>query len=164
MTASPARTAIGWREWVDLPDLGITRVKAKADTGARSSSLHAIDLRHFQRDGQAWIRFKVHPDQRSSKRTVECEARVLEMRPIKSSTGHVTLRPVIETTLAFLGQRHTIELTLASRDAMGFRMLLGRQALRGRFLVDPGRSWYGGRPARKKKKKRKPRPAEGEPS
>lgn len=144
---------IGWREWVELPDLCIRRVKAKIDTGARSSSLHAFDVKTFERDGKTFARFKVHPLQRNSKKTVTCEAEVLEFRQVKSSTGHAQKRPVVLTTVESLGETWQIELTLANRDEMGFRMLLGREAVRGRFLVDSGKSFYGGQPKKKNRKK-----------
>ena len=143
---------IGWREWVRLPDLDITRVKAKIDTGARSSSLHALEIKTFERRGKTFVRFKVHPIQRDSNKTVECEAPVLEYRKITSSNGHAEKRPVIQTTIEVLGKAWEIELTLTNRDAMGFRMLLGREAVRGRFLVDARKSFYGGQPPKKKKK------------
>ncbi len=136
---------IGWREWVALPELGIGRIKAKVDTGARSSCLHAFDVHTFERDGVEMVRFKVHPRQRSTKRTCVAEAKILEFRNVTSSSGHQTLRPVILTTVELLGQTWTTEMTLANRDAMGFRMLLGRQALRDRFVVDSGHSYYGGK-------------------
>lgn len=148
----PRLPAVGWREWVTLPDLGIVAVKAKVDTGARSSSLHAFDLEFFRRGRKDWVRFKVHPFQRDTKRTVQTEAELLEYRTVRSSGGHETLRPVIMTTVRLLERDWPIELTLASRDTMGFRMLLGRQALRGHYIVDPGRSYYNGIPRRKKKK------------
>jgi hypothetical protein len=151
---------IGWREWVKLPDLGIQRVKAKIDTGARSSSLHAVDIETFERDSKTFARFKVHPRQRSSKKTVVCEAEVLEIRQVKSSSGHAQERIVIVTTIEVLGDSWPIEVTLANRDEMGFRMLLGREATRGRFLVDAGRSFYGGEP--KKNRKKEPRPRDEE--
>ncbi len=132
---------MGWREWVALPDLGVDRIKVKVDTGARSSSLHAFDLEDFTRKGEGWVRFKVHPIQHSSRGTVEVEAAVLERRSVRSSSGHEAMRPVIATAVELGGERWTIELTLTRRDAMGFRMLLGRQAVRGRCLVDPGRSF-----------------------
>jgi hypothetical protein len=138
--SSPA-SAIGWREWVALPDLGIAAVKAKIDTGARSSSLHAFNIETFDRRGKPWVRFDVHPLQRDADATVRAEAAVLEFRHIRSSSGHQSLRPVIRTTVALAGRKWAVELTLAARDEMGFRMLLGREALRGRFVVDPGRSY-----------------------
>ena len=136
---------IGWREWVTLPVLGVARIKAKVDSGARSSSLHAFDVQEFSRDGKTWVRFLLHPHQRSSEETIECESEVLEKRMVKSSSGKATLRPVILTTVALLGGEFQVELTLANRDEMGFRMLLGREATRRRFLVDTGASYYGGR-------------------
>ena len=144
---------VGWREWIRLPQLGIKRIKAKIDTGARSCSLHAFDIESFERDGKNFVRFKVHPIQRSDRKVVELEAEVLEFREVRSSSGHITTRPVIETELVLLGRKQQIELTLANRNQMGFRMLIGRTALDGRFVVDSGRSYYGGRPARKKKKR-----------
>ncbi len=157
MTPEPrhALPIIGWREWVALPDLGIRRIKVKVDTGARSSSLHAFDLQTFQRDGQEYVQFSVHPIQRSAAGAVVVEARVLEHRNVRSSSGKATRRPVIVTNLSLLGHTWPVELTLANRDAMGFRMLLGREAFRDRFIVDAGKSWYGGKPKRKKKTRKK---------
>lgn len=151
----PGLPVIGWREWVGLPDLGIKQIKVKVDTGARSSSLHAFDLRFFEKEGAPWVRFKVHPLQRKSDKTVRVEAAVLEYRSVRSSSGKATTRPVILTDIKMLGQTWPAELTLASRDEMGFRMLLGREAFRGRFLVDAGKSYYGGKPKRKPKTKPK---------
>jgi hypothetical protein len=136
---------IGWREWVTLPELGVRAIKPKIDTGARSSTIHAHDVATFQRGNKTYVRFTIHPYQRSSKRAVVAEAEVVEFRHVKSSSGHKSLRPVIMTEIELLGQRWEIELTLAVRDQMGFRMLLGRQALRGRFVINPGRSYLGGR-------------------
>lgn len=143
---------IGWREWVALPDFGIKAIKVKVDTGARSSSLHVFDLEDFKRNGKAWVRFKIHPAQRKSVPTVEAEAEVLEYRNVRSSNGKSSSRPVIISQVELLGKIYSMELTLASRDNMGFRMLLGREAFRGNFLVDAGKSYYGGKPLRKKKK------------
>lgn len=142
---------IGWREWVGLPDFGIKQIKVKVDTGARSSSLHAFDLHKFERDGAQWVRFELHPVQRKSDRTVHVEAEVLEYRSVRSSSGKASMRPVIVTNVTLMGVTWPVELTLASRDEMGFRMLLGREAFRRRFLVDAGRSFCGGKPKRKKK-------------
>lgn len=149
----PRRTVIGWREWLVLPELGIAAIKAKVDTGARSSALHAFDLQTFERDGQPMIRFKVHPLQRSAAETVTAEAPLLDLRTVRSSGGHVSVRAVILTEVELLGKRWPIELTLANRDVMGFRMLLGRQAVRRRFVVDPGCSFLGGRRSRRTRKK-----------
>ncbi len=139
---------IGWREWVALPELGISCIKVKIDTGARTSSLHAFRIREFDKDGKRFVRFQVHPFQRNSKETVECEAPVLEFRSVRSSNGQLSKRPLIVTVVEVLGQSWPIEVTLANRDEMGFRMLLGREAVRGRMLVDSGNSYYGGQPAR----------------
>ncbi|MBD0269240.1 MAG: ATP-dependent zinc protease [Cyanobacteria bacterium Co-bin8] len=132
---------IGWREWVALPELGITGVKAKIDTGARSSAIHAFDVETFQAQGQSMVRFKVHPLQRDSVYVVTAEVPLLDERVVRDSGGHSQLRAVIETPVDLNGQLWPIELTLTNRDVMGFRMLLGRQAIRHRFLVDSGRSY-----------------------
>ncbi len=142
---------LGWREWIALPDLGVRHMKAKIDTGARSSSLHAFDIKIVKRDGQKFVRFCMSPRQGDSKHVVEAEAEVLEVRNIRSSNGEVSKRPVIVTHVEVLGTKWPIEVTLANRDVMGFRMLLGREAVRGRFLVDAGNSYYGGRRHRHKK-------------
>lgn len=143
---------IGWREWVKLPDFEVARIKAKVDSGARSSSIHTTEMEIFEKDGREWVRFIILPHQKNDDKTYEAEAAVLEMRNVKSSNGEVTLRPVIVANLQILGQVFPIEMTLANRYDMGFRMLLGREAFRGRFLVDAGRSYLGGRPKRKKKR------------
>lgn len=148
---------IGWREWVALPDFGIERIKVKVDTGARSSSLHAFDVKIFERDGKQWVRFQVHPEQRDDRTVVEVDAPVLEFRSVRSSSGKAAVRPVIVTHISLLGITWPIELTLASRDKMGFRMLLGREAFRGRFLVDAGKSYFGGKPARPKRRPKRER-------
>ena len=145
MSRKKERVVVGWREWISLPELGVERIKAKVDTGARSSALHAFGMERFTRDGASWIRFRIHPRQKSAKDEVAAEARVIDERRVKSSSGAVTLRPVILTTLSWFGETREIELTLTRRDAMGFRLLLGREALRGRFVVDPGRSYLGGK-------------------
>lgn len=132
---------IGWREHLALPDLGIQTVKAKIDTGARSSALHAFDVENFQDQGKQMVRFKIHPNQRDISQTVTAVAELLERRLVRNSGGQATLRPVILTTVELNGDRWLIELTLTNRDVMGFRMLLGRQAVRQRFLVDAGRSY-----------------------
>lgn len=132
---------LGWREWAALPELGIGRIKVKVDTGARSSALHAFDVVREERAGETWVRFKIHPVQRDARETIEARARLVDEREVRSSTGRATLRPVIETRIVIGGEAWPIEITLVRRDLMGFRMLLGRQAVRRRFLVDPGRSF-----------------------
>ncbi len=133
--------AIGWREWVSLPDLGIERIKVKVDTGARTSALHAHRVTTFTKDNATYVRFFVHPAQRKRNSEVECTALVVDRRAVTDSGGKTTERFVIRTTLEAGVHRWPIELTLTNRDEMGFRMLLGRQAVRRRFVVDPGRSY-----------------------
>ena len=134
---------IGWREWVDLPDLGIFGIKAKADTGARSSALHAYDIEPYERSGKARIRFKVHPVQRDWRTVVECDAPLVDERWVRSSSGSAKLRPVIRTRLR-LGKRvWRTEITLVRRDVMGFRMLLGRKTMKKKLIVDSSRSFLG---------------------
>jgi hypothetical protein len=132
---------VGWREWVALPELDIQRIKVKVDTGARSSSLHAYDIEVFSRGRRDYVRFTVHPVQRESRTTVHCVAELHEHRHVRSSSGHREYRPIVRTLVELGGERWPIDLTLTTRDAMGFRMLLGREAIRKRFLVDPGRSY-----------------------
>lgn len=132
---------IGWREWLDLPDLGITKIKAKIDTGARSSALHAFHLHPFQDGDRNLLRFQVHPYQKDSHHTVTTTAEILEWRQVKNSGGQSQLRPVIKTSVSLGGRQWAIELTLTNRDVMGFRMLLGREALKKGFLVHPNRSF-----------------------
>lgn len=139
---------IGWREWVGLPDLGVAHIKAKIDTGARSSSLHAFDVEEFERDAQPWVRFHIYPRQRCIQTRLWTEAPVSEYRAIRSSNGQMSLRPVIRTRVLILGKKYRIDLTLADRSEMGFRMLLGREAVRRRFVIDPGHSFLGGVPPR----------------
>ena len=142
---NPTRRAplpqVGWREWVGLPSLGISRIKAKVDTGARSSSLHATDLEEFEKGGKPWIRFTVLPVQKSDQGMVRVQAPVADRRAVRPSTGRPEVRPVVQVEVQVGDLRFPCEVTLARRDQMGFRMLLGRTALRRRFLVDPGRSY-----------------------
>ena len=145
---------IGWREWVGLPDLGIKTIKAKVDTGARSSSLQASGMQEFERDGVKWVRFYVHPEQRKSTESVKVESMVLDFRSVRSSSGKAEIRPVIVTNIELFDITWPVELTLASRDQMGLRMLLGREAFRGRFLVDAGKSFYDSRAKRKKTRRK----------
>ena len=137
----PPRPAIGWREWVALPDLGIEQIKAKIDTGARTSALHAFRVTPSQVDGVPHVRFFLHPVQHRRVPVVACEARVVDERTVTSSNGRTEHRYVIETQLRIGSLFWPIEITLTDRDQMGFRMLLGRQAVRRRVLVDPGRSF-----------------------
>jgi hypothetical protein len=140
---SAARPLLGWREWLSLPELGIEQIKAKVDTGARSSSLHAFDVRIAKEDGQSWVSFIIHPIQGRNVPAIAAKARLIEHRQVRSSSGHVESRPVIETTVCLGGRTWQIELTLTNRDEMGFRMLLGRSAIARKFVVDPARSFLG---------------------
>ncbi len=146
MVVMRTQVHIGWREWAALPDLGVPAIKAKVDTGARTSSLHAWDTVVFEEEGTRRVRFVLHPVQRSMRHTVECVADLADVREVRNSGGGSEPRPVIVTTLRLGGHLWPIEITLTRRDEMGFRMLLGRQAIRGRFVVDPGRSFLTGRP------------------
>jgi hypothetical protein len=145
-----ARTqpALGWREWVGLPDHGVEWLKAKVDTGARTSSLHAAGLHTFEVENREWVRFHVYPWQRSTADAVQVEARVLDRRQVRSSSGTTERRPVVVLPVRIGSRTVDVEFTLTRRDQMGFRMLLGRQALRRRFLVDTGRSFLLGQPPR----------------
>ncbi len=137
--------SVGWREWVRLPDLCRPWIKAKIDTGAKTSALHAHDLEVFSAAGVEMVRFTIHPRQADEERAIVIEAPVIDHRHVKSSQGKTSFRPVILTTLEMMGQRLPIELTLIGRHKMKFRMLIGRQALRGRFLVNSGESYLSGR-------------------
>jgi hypothetical protein len=138
-----AKSVLGWREWVSLPGLGLA-CKAKVDIGARSSALHAFDIEAFGRRGRRMVRFSVHPVQRDASKTVVAEAGPAGDRMVRNSSGRAELRPVTATDLSLGGEIWHIEITLTRRDVMGFRMLLGRQAIRGRFVVDPARSFLLG--------------------
>lgn len=136
---------LGWREWLALEELGIAKIKAKVDTGARTSALHAFDVHEMIRDGAPWVRFGVHPDQHSTDQEIWCEAPILDKRVVRDSGGHEQERPVIKTPIRLGDSSWEIEMTLTNRDNMGFRVLLGRTAIRGRYLVDAGRSYLTGR-------------------
>ena len=140
-------TLAGWREWVRLPEAGVEWIKAKLDTGARSSAIHAFDLQEFERDGNPWVRYSVHPWQASDEDPVQVESPVLDTREIRSSSGHSEERLVVPMTLELVGRSIVAEMTLSRRDEMGFRMLVGREALRQGLVVDPSRSYLGARPA-----------------
>jgi hypothetical protein len=136
---------IGWKEWIVLPDLGIPAVKAKIDTGARTSALHIFDLEEYVADSRKMVRFGIHPLQRRKDIRRYCEAPVLEQRRVKDSGGHIEKRYVIQTTAVIGIVSWTINITLTNRDPMLFRMLLGRKAVENKFLINPGRSYLAGR-------------------
>lgn len=141
MKEKKALKTLGWREFVALPEMGVEAVKVKVDTGARTSSIHVSEVKIVKRKGKEFAHFVVHPKQRSALPAIEAKAEVVEHRKVTSSTGHSSVRPVILTTFSIGGVSKKIELTLVNRDMMGFRMLLGREAIRGDFLVDPGKSY-----------------------
>lgn len=135
---------IGWREWVGLPDLAIGFIKAKVDTGAKTSALHAYYVTPFEQDGRTWVRFGLHPLQKDSLTCIECAAPVKDVRGVTDSGGHTEQRYVIETTLMIQGREFPIEVTLTDRETMRFRMLLGRSALAKGYLVDSRQSFVLG--------------------
>lgn len=144
-------TVLGWREWVNLPDLELGRIKAKVDTGARTSCLHAFELDPFERAGQPWIRFKVHPVQKDDSLVVQCEAPVFDQRPVTDSGGHTEQRYVICTRVQIGNWDQAVEITLTGRDDMRFRMLIGRTTMKaGGFVVDPALSYQTSRKGNKK--------------
>jgi hypothetical protein len=135
---------LGWREWLSLPDLGIDAIRAKIDSGARSSALHVDELHLETVDGAPWVRFSLDP---GAGETLQCAAPVIDRRPVTDSGGHRTERVFIRTTLVIGTLRYPIEINLTSRRNMLFPMLLGRTAMDGRFLIDPGASFVLGEPA-----------------
>lgn len=137
------KAIIGWREWCALPDLQLPGILAKIDTGAKTSALHAFDIRPSDRGGD-WLAFSIHPVRRRRRPVIQCEALCIDRRAITSSNGRSEKRPVIATTLVIGKRSFTTEVTLTNRDDMGFRMLIGRQSLNRRFLVDPVPSYCCG--------------------
>ncbi len=137
---------IGWEEWVSLPELGLPAVKAKVDTGAKTSCLHAYNIQTFVQCKKMWIRFDIHPIQKDKECVVTCTAPVVDRRYVSDSGGHKERRYVIETPITLGDRTWTVEITLTDRHSMAFRMLLGREAMRsGRLIVDPLKSCYQGK-------------------
>lgn len=135
---------IGWREWVQLPDLTANPIKAKIDTGARTSAIHAWKIQRFTETGAPWVRFELHPVQKDNRTRVACALPIFDEREVRSSSGEASVRIVVQTRLKLDGRSWPIELTLARRDQMGFRMLIGRTALKRRVLIDPAASYLTG--------------------
>ena len=140
----PPKMTLGWREWMALPDLGIPAVKAKIDTGARTSTLHAFFLEPFEENGTQKIRFRIHPLQRRTDIELTCVADVIDQRMVSDSGGHREMRYVISSKVVIGSTEIDAEITLTDRDTMQFRMLLGRTALAGNFLVDSKLSYLAG--------------------
>jgi hypothetical protein len=150
MSESPhSNTIVGWREWVSLAELGVPWIKAKIDTGARTSSLHAFDVEELRRGDVDVVRFGVHPWQDTDDEAVVVECQVHDRRTVRSSSGHTEERIVVLMDIVLCGRTMTAEVTLTNRDEMGFRMLIGREALRQGFVVDSARSFVGGRAPRR---------------
>jgi len=137
---------LGWREWVALPEFNIPMIKAKIDTGARSSALHAFAIEPYQKNGQPWVMFAIHPIQKQSETVLECHAPVKDRRIVSDSGGHKQRRYVIETQLIIGDKAINAEITLTNRDSMLFRMLIGRTAMSNAFLVNPQASFLKGHP------------------
>ena len=142
--SNPNRSIIGWREWVALPMLGIQRLDAKIDTGARSSSLDVHSIEEFRKHKQLWVRFRIMDDIDLSMAGRVVEAKLVEYRNVRASSGHVMRRPVILTELSIGHHTWEVELTLSNRQSMGYRMLVGRLAIEARFLVDASQSHLSG--------------------
>lgn len=136
---------IGWREWLSLPDICLPAIKAKVDTGAKTSALHAFEVDPFWKKGVEMVRFKIHPLQKNTDIVITCQAPVFDQRMVSDSGGHREMRYVIRSTIVIGGVRIDGEITLTDRDTMQFRMLLGRSAMAGVFTVDPGASYLMGR-------------------
>lgn len=159
MTGRPDQLpVVGWREWTSIPGWGVEAIKVKVDTGARTSALHAHDLHRVERDGHTWVRFEVLPWQWSARDPVTVETPLVDERTVTSSSGASEERPVVTAPIRLGDAVHDIEVTLTQRDVMGFRMLLGREALRRRVLVDPGSSYLLGRPSRELVRRNRERP------
>lgn len=131
---------IGWEEWCALPDLGLPAIKAKVDTGASTSAIHAFDIVSFIKNHELWVEFDIYPLQKIKTIKKHCSAKVIDRRYVMSSNGHKEFRYVIETTLSLGGKRWPIQVTLSNRDPLAFRMLLGRGALQRKVIIDPNKS------------------------
>lgn len=150
---APALQTIGWREWVALPEMKLGRIKAKVDTGARSSCLDAVDVKVTGTGRHRKVTFVVLHEVDGKTQKLQCECPLIDERWITSSDGRREFRPVVQTQVRLFNDTWSIEVTLTSRAVMGFRMLLGREAIRKRFVVDPARSFLAERAARLKRRK-----------
>jgi ribosomal protein S6--L-glutamate ligase len=145
MTKEKSKIIVGSEEWCVFPSLGVPAIKARVDSGAKTSSMHAFNINKFRRNGESWVSFEVHPLQNDRRTVIRCERPVIDKRIVKSSSGVSETRYVIGATIKVGTESWDIELTLANRDSMGFRMLLGREAMHGRMLVDPSLSFCLGK-------------------
>ncbi|NND65781.1 MAG: ATP-dependent zinc protease [Gammaproteobacteria bacterium] len=146
MTHQTSSMTFGWREWVSLPDLGVNQIKAKIDTGARSSALHAFFIKRFTNEGTPWVRFGLHPIQLDTKVELICAAPIIDERSVRDSGGNARNRIFIKTLIKIGEHEKLIEVNVVPRENMRFRMLLGRTALRHWATVDPSRSYLIGKP------------------
>jgi len=145
MAENNEHIVVGWREWLAMPELGVKAIKAKVDTGARTSAIHAFSLEPFDKNDALWVRFGLHPNQDDTQHEVWCEARVLDQRNVTDSGGHTEQRYVIQTDVTLGQKTWPIEVTLTNRDNMLFRMLLGRTAMSaGNIVVNPTLSYLAG--------------------
>jgi len=142
---------VGWCEWVSLPELNLPPIKAKVDTGAKTSCLHAFIVEPYLENDIEWVRFGMHPHQDDDKTEVYCNAKVEDKRDVTDSGGHRELRYVIKTPIILAKQQWNIEMTLTNRDSMAFRMLLGRRAMHKRILVNPTESYLLGHVKKRRK-------------
>jgi hypothetical protein len=136
---------LGWREWVSLPQLNLPAVKAKIDTGAKTSALHAFYVRSYQKESVDMVKFLIHPIQANANFQVECHAIILDQRKIADSGGHKEMRYVVKSMITIGDRSWPIELSLTNRDTMRFRMLLGRRAMEHSALVEPSASYLNGK-------------------
>jgi ribosomal protein S6--L-glutamate ligase len=141
------KVIVGCEEWCSLPAIGIPTIKARVDSGAKTSALHAINIKTYSKDNQEWVKFDINPIQNNAKALIHCEAQLVDQRIVKSSSGFREKRYVISTNVSLGGKVWEIELTLTNRDSMGFRMLLGREAMSGRVMVDPEQKFVLGQPS-----------------
>ena len=131
------KKTIGNQEWCAFPELGILAIKARVDSGAKTSSIHAFNITTYLREDVQWVKFEVHPVQRNDQISIQCECPIIDQRDVKSSSGTSETRYVISTPISLGEEVWDIQLTLSDRDAMGYRMLLGREAMNGRLVIDP---------------------------